>query len=283
MKKNLLYHCTPTPNEVWRWNLDQLLPRVHHFDGVKLIAIAQGTLEDGTELLPWSEVRKHIPLDIKCVPTKNDPVLRETASLPELLRRLRDTARGAGITFYAHSKGISRGGAPYKMQEAIRLWTQVMYEMCLDRVPEIEKILETKACCGAFKRYGRFGHFPRTSHWHYSGTFFWFRNDKLFQKEWENVPRSRYGAEAYLSTLFDESEAGCIFGDGVTDLYNVGYLRRILAAKNGTPPKMNGRTVAPGIVKRAPTSSVKKGIDPKNLSDVALPNKDGRLVITRRG
>jgi hypothetical protein len=278
--RHLIYHVTPIGN--WGWNLNQLLKRQTVFNGVKLIAIAQGKTKDGKELLNWQQVRKHIPLDIQCVPVENDPVLRETASLPELLRRLHAKAPSTGITFYAHTKGTSRGDAPPKMQEAIRLWTEIMYSQCLDRVNDVEKILETHTCCGAFKRYGRFGHFPRTSHWHYSGTFFWFRNKDLFEHpNWQSVPRSRYGAEAYLSTLFNEVESGCIFGDGITDLYNVNYLRRVLQIKDGTP--MRGKKNGPGIPVPPKGSQTKpKAAEPEILSDIAEAGRGGKLVFIKK-
>lgn len=244
--KHLIYHCTPIGN--WQWNLGELVKRLHVFSGVKLVAIAQGKLDDGTELMDWQEVRRHLPVFVKCGPVDNDTVLRETASLEFLLTKLRNMGGKDGMTFYGHTKGTSRGGSPPKMQEAIRLWTEIMYSQCLDRLPDVDKILEDHVCCGAFKRYGRFGHFPRTSHWHYSGTFFWFRNKDLYaHPDWQNIPRSRYGAEAYLSTLFKENLAGCIFGDGVTDLYNPNYLKRVLTIKDGSPRKATERPRGPGI------------------------------------
>jgi len=244
--KHLIYHCTPIGN--WAWNIAELVKRLHVFSGVKLVAIAQGKLKDGTELPDWHEVRRSLPLTVKCGPFENDTELRETASLEFLLTKLRDLGGRTGQTFYAHTKGTSRGNSPPKMQEAIRLWTEIMYSQCLDRIVDVDKILEAHVCCGVFKRYGRFGHFPRTSHWHYSGTFFWFRNQDLFaHPDWKKIPRSRYGAEAYLSTLFPEDKAGCIFGDGITDLYNVNYLRRVLAIKDGSPRKYGERPRGPGV------------------------------------
>lgn len=239
-KKNLIYHVTPFGN--YLWNLDQLAKRIHLFNGVKLIAVAQGNLKDGTPLTPLSEVKQHLPLGVTAFPVENDINLRETASLLPLLERLHDSAPGAdNITFYAHTKGTSRQDEHFKMKEAIRLWTEIMYGQLLDNISGVEAHLEKAPCVGCFKRYGRFGHFPRTSKWHYSGTFFWFRNRDLFLRSWRDVPRMRYGAEGYLSTLFGPEESACIFGEGVTDLYNVQYLRRVMSIKNGNVKSIRGR------------------------------------------
>lgn len=245
MLHHLLYHVTPLGN--WEWNLAQLCRRAHVFDGQRVIAIAQGETADGKKLLSHHDVKRHLPGDCRIVLTENDPVLRETASLSSLLDKLAGSQQAReGITFYGHTKGTSRQSEPLKMREAIKLWTEVMYARNLDYMAEVEADLEKHSCTGCFKRYGRFGHFPKNSLWHYSGTFFWFRNKDLFARDWRNVPQQRYGAEAYLSTLFTAEEAGCVFGDGITDLYNVNYMKRILGIEDGSPRKRMPRTGASG-------------------------------------
>jgi hypothetical protein len=48
--------------------------------------------------------------------------------------------------------------------------------------------------------------------WMFAGTFFWFRHDAVFGKpNWWRIPRDRYGAESWLSGLFDVHEAATVF------------------------------------------------------------------------
>jgi hypothetical protein len=44
-------------------------------------------------------------------------------------------------------------------------------------------------------------------HWMFAGTFFWFRNSAVFSRpDWRNVPNDRYGAESWLSGMFEPHE-----------------------------------------------------------------------------
>lgn len=231
-KRHLIYHVTPIGN--WLWNIEQLSKRIHIFNGCKFIAVAQGLLKNGEKLMPLSEVKKFLPEGCYSFPVENNIEIRETASLLPLLEQLHDGAtQDNDITFYAHTKGTSRQSDPFNLKEAIRLWTEIMYGQLLDNVEGVESYLAKAPCVGCFKRYGRFGHFPSASTWHYSGTFFWFRNRDLFARNWREVPRMRYGAEGYLSTLFGPAESSCIFGEGVTNLYDLNYLRRVMAVRDG--------------------------------------------------
>ena len=51
--------------------------------------------------------------------------------------------------------------------------------------------------------------------WHYSGTFFWFNNKKLFSiPNWQDVPQSRWGVECYLGKHIDVEDAYCLRAGG---------------------------------------------------------------------
>lgn len=93
-----------------------------------------------------------------------------------------------------------------------------MYRTCLDDWERVQEHLTTKAMTGSFKRYGQFT--TRGNHrWHYSGTFYWFRNRDVFQRNWRHVDRKFFGTESWPGHMFRPEETGCLFMDGADDLY----------------------------------------------------------------
>lgn len=217
MKRSLLFHISPTAD--WRWHIPELEKRFHLFDGLRIAAISSGPHMDSSDAV-IREV-SHLFNGIVVIP--NDEVLRETRTLKPLLELFNHLNEDAdSILFYAHTKGITRGGDP-----AVRLWTELMYYHNLDRIEAVERVLKVFPVCGAFRRLGQFGNFPPESLWHYSGTFWWARTTDLFERDWRNVPQTRYGAEAYLSMLFHYSEAGCVFGTSVGSMYNLEYVQSL--------------------------------------------------------
>ena len=60
-----------------------------------------------------------------------------------------------------------------------------MYIVYFDYWPLVEKHLSTKPITGAFKKLGPgWSAEMAKSDWHYSGSWFWFRNSELFARDW---------------------------------------------------------------------------------------------------
>lgn len=225
--RNCLYHITPIGN--YEWNLEQLKKYAHIFNHQKIAAVATGKEMDDPR-----QVEKMLP-GFEIIKVPNDPHLREVASFVPLLERLKEIR---GATWYGHTKGVTK-----PKDVAIKEWTEAMYFHTLGRWEECMQQLTEFCCTGAFRRFGQYISFPKESKWHYSGTFFWFRNDAFFTKpwkpgehDWRKIHRTKYGVEAHLSLLFDERQSGVIFGDRVGSLYQLNYVRKLL---NGTG-KPNG-------------------------------------------
>lgn len=222
MIRNLIYHVTPMGN--WKENIRQLLHRFTVFNGVKIIAIAQGDL-----LQPIENVKaafERYP-EVKFITVKNDSLLRETASFLPLLTELKNTVfdtydKSVNVTFYGHTKGVT-----HTSNRAIKLWTRGCYIFNLDNIPEVERQLSWFPIVGSFKRYIHHIKFPPGSRdWHYSGTFFWFKNHEVFNRDWQgSLKPHRYGVEAWPSFLFKPTEGGVLFGDGIGDMYDLRYVR----------------------------------------------------------
>lgn len=217
--RNLLYHLTPMGD--WNWGLEQLLQRIDQFNGRRVIAITYGE-----NLPPASNIIAHLkPYNFEFVTERNDPQLRETVTFPKLLE-IASSFEPGSITFYGHSKGVTRLNNP-----AVRMWTEALYHYNLDYPNEIQDLLGNFSVVGSFKKEGTFRNLPKGSMWHYSGTFFWFRNDALFTKPfWRKVPKTRYGVEGYLSLLFGTKQAGVFVGPNFHDGYKEDYMRNLLTS-----------------------------------------------------
>lgn len=204
--RNLIYHVYASQaNELWRRNVEQLLRRWHVFNGRKVIAIATGP-----GIHPPAAVKHEFmnPSGVEWLEIPNDPRLREVKTFLPLLGRIQST-RGDEATFYAHTKGNSTAD---DAKGAAR-WRNMMYSRLLDEPATIMEQLRAGPCVGTTKivwRRGDRGPYPTSlkyGNWMFAGTFFWFRNDRVFSHpKWRHVPDDRYGAEAWISGLFADHE-----------------------------------------------------------------------------
>lgn len=223
MKRNLIYHLTPIGN--WQRNLNWLAEYWDVFDGLKMIAITHPDHSVNTV-----EIYQRLPLQFDGAAfIKNDPELRETRTLPVLLEQLRDYADPDSITFYGHSKGTTYPPND-PTYDAVQLWTECCYRKNLRDMDLVHTLLQHFPIAGSFRRLGQFANFPPASQWHYSGTFFWFRNRDLFARDWRAaIEPMKYGAEAFPSMLYRAGEAAVIFADNCQSLYNHRYLTQLIA------------------------------------------------------
>lgn len=218
MTKNLIYHCCPLGG--YKWNVEQIKKRWHVFDGIKIVAIATGLGLD-----PVDKVKALFPPDVRFIEVQNDRVIRETVSFRPLLEALKKQADPDSVTFYAHSKGISHRGP---LLETIRLWTTLMYQHNLDNQQKVDEHLEQYPITGCFRRNGKFKVFPKDAGpWHYSGTFFWFRNADVFSRSWFQIAHHQYGTEIWPGVIFRKEEAGCLFGESVANPYDIKEMRKL--------------------------------------------------------
>jgi hypothetical protein len=200
---NLTYHIWPTKqSDAWRWNVEQLLKRIHIFNGRRVIAVA---LDDLT--VPMSAVRAAFAGHaVEFVERANDPRLREVSTFDRLLEQV-ETLDPSHATFYAHAKGTSRRGNV--LTRVIKRWTETMYRENLDDVQRVKKSLATHAMLGV-----SFSCEPR---WRYPGAFWWFHNATVFRdKRWRELdnPISNEGrgwaVEAFPDRMFAADECASI-------------------------------------------------------------------------
>jgi hypothetical protein len=261
---NLVYHVTPIqhPHNVWQWNVGELLKRIHHFNGRRIITVV--TPWEGRAMdLPDAVVKAFAGHSVEFRFAPNDMKLREASHFVSAMREIASTDPSEAV-FYAHCKGVS-----HLDQLAVRAWTSAMYHHNLDRIGEVCDLLRRWPCAGIAKRYGdfenlslgrlrrRWSFHKRPWHgWHFAGTFWWVRHDKLFsQPDWDKLPVHRYAVEAYLANFFKSEEAACLAYDGIEDPYDATIWQdaspdgihapsvRLLDEQPDTPPRDIGRSV----------------------------------------
>lgn len=192
---NLIYHVCPLrkSRERWKWNLEQIVSRIHLFNGTKVVAIAYGSETD-----PVEDVIQFLDgYDMDFITKQNDHHLRESHTFWDLLERVVTTDE-SHATFYAHSKGVQN------CNEVQRRWAATMYTLLDDGL----LIKETLG------RVGMMGMGINGIPYLFPGTFWWFHNASLFNKpDWrckinlfmEQHPgwgKEEYVVEAYPNRHF---------------------------------------------------------------------------------
>lgn len=217
--RNCLYFICPQGG--WRDNIRLLLKYGEQFDGQRAVCVVHGP---GLEpLAAVVEALGDWRVD-RWVVGSNDPLFRETAHWLKLLACASDWS---GVTWFGHTKGGPTS------QTA--MWRDALYETTLALPDRVATLLTAKPIVGPFRRDWKkwlvskhsraYTGTLSTSEWHFSGTFFWFRNTDLFARNWNQVEMHRWGVEAYPSNLFSREESACIAVDSCGDLYNRFYWR----------------------------------------------------------
>ena len=201
---NLLYHIWPVAsNDLWRWNVEQLLKRIDLFNGKRTIAIATDE-----ETVSADEVKRAFGKDghrVEFITVDNDVRLREAGTFIRLLETVRTRDRSV-TTFYAHAKGVSRARTVHAVEKK---WAECMYHYCLDFPERVTEALSRKGMYGVS--------FKVETTWIYPGTFWWFHNASLFeQPDWNTLgnPMTKEGlgwsVEAFPNRFFAD-DCECVY------------------------------------------------------------------------
>lgn len=226
---NLVYFIYPArhPDRVWEWNIAELLRRLHHFNGRRIITVASNGPGGGLEVdPPEAVVSAFAGHDVEFRFVINDPKRGEAPHFLPAMREIASTDPSEAI-FYAHAKGVSRR----QQVDELRAWTAAMYHHNLDRIDEVCSLLRRWPCAGIAKSYGfpeafligrtlkTYSEGGRPWHaWHYAGTFWWARHDALFSRpDWEDFEIYNYATEKYLANFFRSDEALCLAYDDCGD------------------------------------------------------------------
>lgn len=203
--RHLLFHLYPfrAGEPVWRWHAEQLRRHVGLFNGRRILALAL----DGQTSQAAVVREAFAGIFDEVIEVVNDPALREVATFAELFSRVQSMDPSDAI-LYAHGKGVTRYG-----NLAARRWTELLYEMNVERWAEAQGLLQRHPVVGSFKKIGQgWPSEESLSDWHYSGSWFWVRSRDLFgQMDWRKIDKIWAGIETYPSLHFSREQAGCLF------------------------------------------------------------------------
>lgn len=222
--RHLLYHILPiSGNGVWQRNVGQILRRIKLFNGHRVVAICTGPRLD-----PPDHVKDQFAGHVhEFIEVPNNPGLREVATFEKLFERV-ESVNDQHFTFYGHAKGVTRPSS-----HPAHPWADLLHQVNLDHWPLVEQQLREFPVTGAFKKFGRgWREKDSNSDWHYSGSFFWFRNQDLFsQPDWRKIDQFWSGIEPYISQHFKSKDGGSLFHEGrvpALNLYDKKYLMEVV-------------------------------------------------------
>lgn len=228
-RRNLMMYLYPiAQHEVWRWNIKQIRQRMPLFNGKRIVTIATDEATNSADEVVSEFGDERID---EWIIGRNDPARWEMMGLPRMLSYCHSSDPNE-ITFYCHGKGV-QGPAhvtdPLLREQPRIKWATVMYESCLDYMPLVERALERHTFAGSFKRRMTHGEKPFRSSWHFAGTFYWFRNCKLFGlPHWNVFNQQWYGAETYPGQLVGWYQAAGLFGSHAPIQYLVESWRDVI-------------------------------------------------------
>lgn len=201
MIKNLVYYCyfeNSEINEFVKYNLTLLNRYLSIFDGQKIIKIAVDDLSKDNDKL----ISLFPNCDVELV--QNNSETRESEYFIESLKEIKNTN---SITFFAHNKGSKNGGAG---NNVVKIWLLSMYFFNLEEsyLSNIEyNLTNDKTFSGIMQITVPCPPWV-TTNWHYSGTFFWFNTQKLFNIDgWDIFEKGRFSVEGYPGQMVDVSQS----------------------------------------------------------------------------
>lgn len=200
---HLLMHVYPFAGGAWRRSVQHVVARRRLFDGRRVVSIAidEHTESAAAVVDEFGDDPPEFSIGDNC------PGIREGASLLGML----DLVSGFdGKTFYCHSKGATKTVGTLSDP-----WADIMFTVLCDFPGLIDCALQEKPVAGCFRRHdGSIG-----APWHYSGSFYWFRNRDLFARGWRHIDHHFAAVETYPARIFSADESQCLFYDNAGDLY----------------------------------------------------------------
>lgn len=232
--RHLIYHVySHSANGVWRVNLDHLRQRLDLFNGRRLVAIATGP-----ETEPAAAVREYLAgYDCEFTEYNNDNRKQEMVSFRDQLSALQTNDPNA-VVFRAHAKGVTHtkhakrfNGRRKEEFDSTHMpaLVRTLYETNLDHWETVRAALEWNVLAGSFKIYDAFR--DTAYRWAFAGSFYWFRADEIYRRNWTRVGHKFYGVESWPGHVAQPHEAACLFCDHATsfgELNKSSYWRRVV-------------------------------------------------------
>jgi hypothetical protein len=206
----LMFHVWPH-GDSWKRHIEKLEPVLHRFERLLLgvaTDVSTATMEETAAAFGDRWEVTHVVNN----PEKRTG-LREVATYRPMIEAL---AHGVNdVTFCAHGKGVQGHNVN---SDPVTWWTDAMYDTILHNIDGVlEEMRNGAAIVGSFRRHG--SQLGTTHRWHYSGTFYAFRNSVAFSNGVPQYRQNWWGTESWPGDHFPLSHSACIFGDQVGDMY----------------------------------------------------------------
>jgi len=190
----LLFHFAPhlARPQVIDFHIRCLGRYLHQFNKVQ-INIATGNGFERPEIIE-DRLRPFIATDN--VEFFHTPNTRDGEVTPFFTKLLPSVGSDENVC-YGHSKGAMLSGMPGGLA-----WAELMYAHTMQNSRSAAAILKTHDCLGSFQRIKD----HRGAHWHYAGTFFWFRNVQKYVGYLNHIS-NRYAVEQWLGRFVPPERA----------------------------------------------------------------------------
>jgi hypothetical protein len=131
--------------------------------------------------------------------------LWEMETFPSAINEIANTNPDEAL-FYCHAKGTSKPAGSSELNSA-KLWAGYMYRFLFGNPAKTQEALGRYSTVGSFKE----GDGPFDPNWHFSGTFWGIRHDRLFTRpDWDDFQLHRYYIEFFPRRYFGSQEAYCL-------------------------------------------------------------------------
>tara|TARA_Y100000361_G_scaffold7959_1_gene6575 strand:- start:1400 stop:3025 length:1626 start_codon:yes stop_codon:yes gene_type:complete len=210
VKLNFIYHLAPYRNDIFDYHIDKLHQYLPKFNNKKIINIVEGNEFHSKEYV----MDRLSGLDVEFTSTQNDPSHREAYSFfTELLPKV-ESLNENEFTFFGHSKSCTNRRQQDRFINQHRLWTDHCYKYTLEDIDDVIEKMDSYDAYGPFIRTDGLSKAVVDTTWHYSGTFFWFKNSVIFSNDWSENKfnyNNGYEAEAFIGKMIPIDRGYCSF------------------------------------------------------------------------
>lgn len=202
--RNLIFHVYPKIGAEWNWHwhLSNIRRVAHLFNG--RICIGIGVDDNTASADEVQRLLAGVPV-AEWIVRPNTKQMAETETLPHLLAAVQ-TDDPNTITLRGHCKGVTHSRTGIE-----QTWARLMWSACM-HLPSVDDALASHLMAGPLKC-----HEPLVSkqryRWFYAGSWYWFRNREIFQRDWSTMEPTRWYVEAWPGVLAPNEDAACLCHD----------------------------------------------------------------------
>ena len=207
----LLFHIWPH-GDAWKYHIDKLKPILPRFNRLLLGIATDEDTASPEEVIKAFDPRWETVLIKNEAPEKTG--LREVATYQKMIPMLSNGVNE--VTFCAHGKGVQKHT---ENNPAVKWWIDAMYDTVIYNIDGvIEKMNQGAGVVGSFRMLKK--NLGTKFKYHFSGTYYAFRNHYAFLNGFPSFQQRWYGTESWPGDHFPLDKSACIFGDDIGNMYN---------------------------------------------------------------